>query len=197
MKKERYEWVQSWCDEADEEGARVLLIGDSITRGYEKMVRERLHGVCRVDYLSTSYAADMPIFGELVRSFVKDSRYDVIHFNHGLHGWDMSPETYKRCLKELFLSLEWRGNLILATTTFVYEVGGDRPNVEQNKTVTERNAVVRELAKEFGCAIDDLFPVSLNMDKSKRSFDGTHYEEAGSLELADNVAASILKALKK
>ena len=192
MSKERYEWVQSWCDEADESGPRVLLIGDSIARGYEGLVREGLRGRCRLDYLSMSYAAEMPIFGELIRAFIKDSRYDVIHFNHGLHGWDMSVQTYKECLKELFLSLEWSGKLILATTTFVYEYGNERPKSEKNKVIAERNTAVRELAEEHGYMINDLYCVS----KSERSMDGTHYEHAGSEELADSVVKCVLKAFE-
>ena len=36
--KERFEWVQSWCDEAPSNDLpRVLLIGDSITRQYDDM----------------------------------------------------------------------------------------------------------------------------------------------------------------
>lgn len=41
--KERFEWVQSWCDEAlSDDLPRVLLIGDSITRQYQDRVRELL-----------------------------------------------------------------------------------------------------------------------------------------------------------
>lgn len=49
--KERFEWVQSWCDEAlSDDLPRVLLIGDSITRQYQDRVRELLRGKCYVDY---------------------------------------------------------------------------------------------------------------------------------------------------
>ena len=53
--KERFEWVQSWCDEAlSDDLPRVLLIGDSITRQYQDRVRELLRGKCYVDYFSSS-----------------------------------------------------------------------------------------------------------------------------------------------
>ena len=45
MKKERYEWLRSWCDETlSSDLPRVALIGDSITEGYQKQVRELLRG---------------------------------------------------------------------------------------------------------------------------------------------------------
>ena len=95
MKKERFEWIQSWCDEADKtDKPRVLLVGDSITRGYQEIVRELLSDVCYVDYLATSYAIDNKLYSTLVEDFAKNSDYAVVHFNHGLHGIHMSPRTY-------------------------------------------------------------------------------------------------------
>ena len=104
MKKETFEWVQSWCDHADEaDKPRVLLVGDSITRGYESIVRERLKDVAYVDYLSTSYAVDNKLFSTMVEAFCKNSDYALVHFNHGLHGFHMSPRTYKSKIKNLLL----------------------------------------------------------------------------------------------
>lgn len=79
--KERFEWVQSWCDEAPSNDLpRVLLIGDSITRQYQDRVRELLRGKCYVDYFSSSYAVDSPIYQTLIKAFVGDSKYAIIHF---------------------------------------------------------------------------------------------------------------------
>ena len=47
MKKEKYEWIHSWCDEAlNNDLPRVLLVGDSITHNYQEKVRELLRGIC-------------------------------------------------------------------------------------------------------------------------------------------------------
>ena len=97
MQKERFEWIQSWCDEADKtDKPRVLLIGDSITYGYQAIVRELLHDFCYVDFLATSYAADNKLFSTLVEDFAKNSDYAIVHFNHGLHGIHMSKRTYEK-----------------------------------------------------------------------------------------------------
>ena len=89
--KEQCEWIHSWCDEtAQNDLPRVLLVGDSITNNYQEKVRGLLKGICYVDYISTSYAIDTKIYNQLVYAFMTDSKYDLIHFNHGLHGIHLS-----------------------------------------------------------------------------------------------------------
>ena len=105
--KEQFEWIHSWCDEtALNDLPRVLLVGDSITDGYQAKVRELLKGVCYVDYIATSYAVDSKMYNLLVGAFVADSKYDLIHFNHGLHGIHISKKSYKSRMKKLLSKIE-------------------------------------------------------------------------------------------
>ena len=197
MQKERYEWIRSWCDEADKtDKPRVLLVGDSITEGYQQIVRELLVDVCYVDYLATSYAADNKLFVDLVEGFAKNSTYAVVHFNHGLHGVQMCPRTYKSKVKNLLLRLAQRSKIILAETTIVYKEGNKRLDPVWRKRVTERNEVVAELITELDCAWDRLYDVSEKIPPEARDADGVHYLSAGYELLADSVAKSILKTLK-
>ena len=79
--KERFEWVQSWCDEAlalSDDLPRVLLIGDTITRQYQDRVRELLRGKCYVDYFSSSYAADSPLYRTLIKAIKDDKTFSDI-----------------------------------------------------------------------------------------------------------------------
>ena len=196
MKKEQFEWIHSWCDETQgEDLPRVLLVGDSITYGYQECVREKLRGVCYVDYVSTSYAIDTRMYNELVKNFASDSRYAVIHFNHGLHGKHISKRSYAARLKKLLSILEKNSKIILALTTFVYKEGNKRPDTSWMKRVKERNEVMMALAQEKGYAIDDLYTVSVEMDKAKRFEDGTHYLADGYEIFANAVAESIKTAL--
>lgn len=188
MKKERYEWIQSWCDEADrEDKPRVLLVGDSITRGYQQFVRERLAGVCYVDYVATSYAIDNKMYQTLVEGVAKNSRYDVIHVNHGLHGIHVSPRTYKSKLRDLCLRIRGGGKLILAECTAVYRAGNKRLNAEWAKRIRERNEILGELATQLDCELDRLYEVSMEMPKEWRDPDGVHYLEEGYGALAYEV----------
>ncbi len=197
MQKERYEWIQSWCDEADKsDKPRVLLVGDSITHGYESIVRELLKDVCYVDFIATSYAADNKLYALLVEGMAKNSDYDIVHFNHGLHGVHMCPRTYKSKVKSLLTRLGEKSAIILAETTVVYKEGNRKLDPVWKKRVNERNEIVAELVTELDCAWDRLYEVSERIPHSARSADGVHYESAGYEILADSVAKSILKLLK-
>ena len=197
MQKERYEWIQSWCDEADKQDKpRVLLVGDSITCGYQAIVRELLRDTCYVDYLATSYAADNKLFSVLVEDFAKNSNYCAVHFNHGLHGVHMCPRTYKSKIKNLLLRLSEKSKIILAETTVVYKENSTRLDPVWRKRVTERNDVVAELVTELDCGWNRLYETSVKVPFADRDSDGVHYQAAGYELLADAVAKSILKIVK-
>ena len=106
MKKERFEWIHSWCDEAESSDLpRVLLIGDSICYSYQEKVREKLRGIAYVDYIATSYSVDSKIYNTLIENFAKNSEYDLIHFHHGTHGFHMSITTYTSKMDKLLQKL--------------------------------------------------------------------------------------------
>ena len=190
--KEQFEWVHSWCDEAPSSDLpRVLLVGDSITLGYQEKVRQKLKGVCYVDFISTSYAIDTKIYNTIVSSFFADSDYALIHFNHGLHGQHISKRTYKSRLKKLLEKAGDKCKIVLATSTIVYCEGNTRLDRTWVKRLKERNDSVNELASEFGYGVDDLYSVSVSMSTDKRALDGIHYTEEGYEDCACAVAECI------
>ena len=195
--KEQFEWIHSWCDETlRNDLPRVLLVGDSITHNYQEKVRELLRGVCYVDYISTSYAIDTKMYNQLVYTFMSDSEYALIHFNHGLHGIHLSKKSYKSRMNKLLAKVEKDVKLILATSTVVYKEGNKRLDGAWMKRVRERNEAVQELALENGYSVDDLYTVSTSIPKEYRYVDGTHYLPDGYAMLAETVAECIRKDLK-
>ena len=196
--KEQFEWIHSWCDETlRNDLPRVLLVGDSITHNYQEKVRELLKGVCYVDYISTSYAIDTKMYNQLVYTFMTDSKYDLIHFNHGFHGIHLSKKSYKSRMKKLLAKVEKDVKLILANSTIVYREGNKRLDGAWMKRVRERNEAVQEIATENGYTVDDLYAVSASIPKEYRYVDGTHYLQDGYAMLAETVAECIRKELKK
>ena len=177
MQKERFEWIHSWCDYTERNDLpRLLLIGDSITHGYQTMVRELLAGKYLVDYIATSYSVDTVFYNQLISAFAADSQYDVIHFNHGLHGGHMTTEVYASGMDALTASLTKRSKVILVTSTKTYEPGTDKPTAFYAK-VQERNAALWPLAEKYGCTINDLAAVSEALPLNAYSQDGTHFVE--------------------
>lgn len=196
--KEQFEWIHSWCDETlQNDLPRVLLVGDSIAHNYQEKVRELLKGVCYVDYISTSYAIDTKMYNQLVYTFMTDSKYDLIHFNHGLHGIHLSKKSYKSRMNKLLSKIDKDVKLILATSTIVYREGNKRLDGAWMKRVRERNEAVQEIAAENGYSVDDLYTVSASIPKEYRYVDGTHYVQEGYAMLAETVAECIRKELKK
>lgn len=196
--KEQFEWIHSWCEETQQNDLpRVLLVGDSITHNYQEKVRELLKGICYVDYVATSYAIDTKMYNQLVYAFMSDSKYDLIHFNHGLHGIHLSKKSYKSRMNKLLAKVGKEIKLILATSTIVYGEGNKRLDGAWMKRVRERNVAVQEIAKEKGCAVDDLYTVSASIPKEYRHKDGTHYLSEGYAMLAKTVAECVRKELKK
>ncbi len=125
--KEQCEWIHSWCDETlQTDLPRVLLVGDSITHNYQETVRALLRDVCYVDYIATSYAIDSKLYNQLIYNFMMDSKYDLIHFNHGLHGIHMAKRTYKSKVVKLLAKVDKAVKIILATSTVVFEEGNNR-----------------------------------------------------------------------
>ena len=197
MQKETFEWIHSWCDYADKsDKPRVLLVGDSITHGYQEIVRKLLKDVAYVDYMSTSYAVDNKLYCQLVEGMAKNSDYALIHFNHGLHGFHMSPRTYKSKLKNLLVRIRGKAKLVLAETTVVYKEGNKRLHAGWKKRVNERNEILGELATELDAELNRLYAVSERIDKKDRNHDGTHYEIEGYEKLANAVAETLKKFLK-
>lgn len=196
--KEHYEWLQTWSDEAERTDLpRVLLVGDSITGGYQQMVREALRGVCLVDYFCTSYAADAAIYHTALRMFVTDSRYAAVHFNHGLHGKHMTGEVYKENVERLLEQISGCGAKVIAALTTQVLDGEGKPDASWEEKIAERNAAIEDIATRCGYAVNDLYAPSVSMPAEKRLGDGVHYQEAGYRVFADKVIAAVRQALGK
>ena len=69
----------------DEPGLpRVLLIGDSVSIGYTLKVREKLKGKANVHRIPQNGGATEVGLANM-KKWLRDEKWDVIHFNFGLH----------------------------------------------------------------------------------------------------------------
>jgi len=108
---------------------RVLLIGDSISIGYTVNVRTELAGKANVHRIPEN-GADTANGLKNIDAWLGNTKWDVIHFNWGLHDLKVTPdggrqvpiEAYERNLAALVTRLKTTGaRLIWATTTPVPE----------------------------------------------------------------------------
>src|SRR5262245_28151474 len=83
---ESIEWCDVWISHANETNLpRVLLIGDSITRAYYPEVEKNLAGKAYVGQLATSAFISDPALHREIAMVLDEYKFDVIHFNNGMH----------------------------------------------------------------------------------------------------------------
>jgi acyl-CoA thioesterase-1 len=179
---------------------RVLLIGDSISIGYTLPTRTALAGKANVHRPTTNCGPTIRGL-EQIDQWLGDSRWDVIHFNWGLHdlkkieGKHQVPlGQYEQNLGKLVARLKKTGaRLIWCSTTPVPE-GCTPPRTDQD--VLAYNAVAEKIMKENEIAIDDLYSFALPRLEQIQIPANVHFTPNGSTVLAKQVAASIESALR-
>ncbi|QJW94275.1 SGNH/GDSL hydrolase family protein [Frigoriglobus tundricola] len=196
--REEIEWLDVWVPgNSNKELPRVLLVGDSITRGYYPGVADKLKGRAIVARLATSKSLGDPVLLDEIKLVIGQAKFDVVHFNNGLHGWGYTEEEYAKALPELVAALRKGApgaKLIWATTTPVREPG--KPDLAAAKTdrVKARNKLAGEWLAKEKIATDDLF--ALTIDKPDWvSGDGAHFNQKGTAALAEQVAKAVSGAL--
>src|SRR5688572_28100718 len=119
--RESIEWCDIWISHANETNLpRVLLIGDSIARDYYGEVEKRLAGKAFVARLATSRFVADPVLLKEIELVLNQERFDVIHFNNGMHGWQHSEADYKKAFPKLIETIRAHApeaRLIWGTTT--------------------------------------------------------------------------------
>lgn len=202
---------------------RVLLMGDSVSIAYALDVRKALVGVANVHRVPAncgstktalgSYGLDRWLAGE-------NAKWDVIHFNHGLHDLsyrfaddkdknekgeyasptngghqNVPPAEYEKNLRKIIARLKQTGaKLIFATTTPVPESDAAKYVKDSEKPYNE---VAKKVLVEEGAAINDLWALVKPQQAELQIPRNVHFHATGSAVLAKQVAQSIRAELKK
>lgn len=197
--REAIEWCNIWIPDANETKLpRVLLIGDSITGGYGPKVEEPLKGKASVARLTTSKSIGDPVLLTEVALVLGQCRFDVVHFNNGLHGSGYSEEEYTKHFPELLATIRReapQAKLIWGTRTPVRRAGNLNVIAEETKRVEARNKIAAEITARERIALDDLF--GLVKDHPEYwSADGVHFNAQGIAAQTVQVASRIAEALQ-
>ncbi len=187
---------------------RVLLIGDSISIGYTLPVRARLAGKANV-HRPRMNSGPTTRGLEHLESWLGAGKWDVIHFNFGLHdlkymddkgtlvevekGRQQVPvDQYAANLDKIAARLKQTGaKVIFATTTPVPDGAKGRIPAD----VVKYNEAALAVMKRHDIAIDDLYGFALpRLQEIQRPKD-VHFTPAGSGKLAQEVVRHITAAL--
>ncbi len=197
-KKEDIEWLRIWCEDTNDRVLpRIALIGDSITEGYYPFVRDALKGVTKVDYLATSYSVASDIYRLTVENFVKDSKYEVIHYNYGLHAFSVSEEDYALHCRRTLERISTGTSVVVANTTTVLDESLQEENASWREKVIVRNEKLKTIANDLGFVLNDLNARCKTFDISMRNSDGVHFRDAGYIALAESVVQCIRRQLER
>src|SRR5437016_13450804 len=146
--REAIEWCDIWISHANETNRpRVLLIGDSITRDYYREVEKKLAGKAFVARLATSRFLADPVLLKEIALVLDQMRFDVIHFNNGMHGWQHSELEYQKAFPvflETIKSHAPKARLIWAATTPIRDSKGVTADAKlecTNERIDARNAI--------------------------------------------------------
>ncbi|MDQ8195650.1 SGNH/GDSL hydrolase family protein [Coraliomargarita sp. SDUM461004] len=208
-----------WTFTPDAALPNVLILGDSISIGYTRQVRELLQGKANV-YRPMSDDGTHPrnCFGtdvglKICQPMLQAHQWDVIHFNWGLHDLkhvkqahtnqksndpkdpqQSTPQEYDQNLREIVRELRKSdARLIFATTTPV--VPGTLNPLRTPEAPVEYNAIAVKIMAENQIRVNDLHAYCLpNLAEWQKPMN-VHFKPKGSQAIAERVAAVISEEL--
>lgn len=199
--REYLEWSDVWLPGANKTDLpHILIIGNSITRGYTPKVEPNFEGRAYVGRISNSKSLGDPALFDELEVVLKHGKYDIIHFNNGLHGAEYSEEEYDKAfpkLIKLIRKYQPQAKLIWATTTPVREGEGMIGLASFTERVKERNKIaMKHIVKDGNILVDDLWGLVIDHPEYYAGGDGTHPVELGWEALAAQVTKVLNEVLE-
>ncbi|MCB1230613.1 MAG: SGNH/GDSL hydrolase family protein [Verrucomicrobiae bacterium] len=174
---------------------RVLLIGDSVSRGYTQAVRREMKGEANVHRAPANCGPTATGLKKL-DVWLGGGNWDVIHFNFGIHDRRTPPADYEQRLDEIVTRLKATGaTVIWASTTPIPPDGKEGP--EMTPAIVERNAIAARVMEKHGVATDDLFTFITPHLAEVQNPQDVHFNSQGYDLLGSQVAKSIRDALAR
>ena len=195
-KKEKLEGKETAWDfvKDDPKLPRVLLIGDSISRGYTLVVRHALAGKANVHRAPANCGPTVMGLQKLP-VWLGDGKWDVIHFNFGIHDRLTDDATYAANLEKIIAQLEKTGAKLIWARTTPPASGENR-----EKFTAEQCAKVNRIAdatmQKHGIPEDDLYTAVAPRLAELQNTNDVHFNDVGYDILGGQVASEILQAIK-
>ena len=173
---------------------RVLLIGDSVSRGYTQDVRKALEGKANVHRAPENCGPSANGIKK-IDAWLGESKWDVIHFNFGIHDRATPLPDYTQRLEQLVERMKKTGaKLVWASTTPIPEDAGKNQKAE---SIVERNMAAASIMQKHNVVIDDLFgAVTPHLAKLQNPND-VHFNAEGYEFLGKQVATVLETQISK
>jgi len=200
--REPIEWCDIWISHANETKLpRVLLIGDSIARDYYPEVEKRLSGKAFVARLATSRFISDPVLLKEIELVLDQEKFDVIHFNNGIHGWQHTEAEYRQAFPKFLKTIRAhapRAQLVWAATSPLRDdkaVTSGGKLEPSNERIAARNAIAAEIVTARKIPTNDLNAAV--RDHPEYHSDNVHFNGQGIRIQAAQVSAEIEKLLPR
>jgi len=173
---------------------RVLLIGDSISRGYTQDVRKSMSGKANV-HRAPENCGPTANGVKKIDIWLGDGKWDVIHFNFGIHDRKTSAADYEARLETLITRMKQTGAKILfATTTPVPPDTKDGPEIVTQ--IDEKNTIATRVMQKHGVGINDLHAFLAPQLEGIANPKDVHFNAKGYELMGQQVAKAIESVLK-
>lgn len=118
-----------------------------------------------------------------------DGKWDLIHFNFGIHDRATPLTDYENRLEKIVARLEQTGaKLVWASTT---PIPKDEATKQTPESIIERNAVAARVMERHGIAVDDLFAFITPHLATAQNPNDVHFNAMGYQLLGEQVAKSV------
>lgn len=169
---------------------RVLLIGDSISRGYTLSVRAALVGQANIHRAPENCGPAANGLKKLA-AWLGDKKWDVIHFNFGIHDRATSEADYEKRLEQIVARLQATGaKLIWASSTPLPE----QSTYGSDTAIVIRNDIAARVMRRHGVPIDDLYALIKPRLADYQKSNDVHFSDAGYGFLGQRVATALRTA---
>ncbi len=195
---ENTEWSISYAyhlTDAKKNLPRVLLVGDSICQGYQGKVAAKLDGKANVTYWASSYCVTSPGYLRLLAFYLDEAKYDVIHFNNGLHSCETPVADYEKSYRaalRLIKKKQPKAKIVWASSTPI-----NTKDARADKVAALNAAARRTADSVVGIAENDLYSLANPLDRATYWVDTHHYTDAGYELLASQVVEKVVAACAK
>ncbi len=171
---------------------RVLVIGDSVSRGYTLPVRAALAGRANVHRAPENCGPTANGLKKL-EVWLGNGRWDVVTFNFGIHDRATSLADYTDRLEKIVARLKATGaKLIWVATT---PIPDDAAKKQTAASIVERNAAAAAVMARHGIPAADLFAAVTPQVATLQNPNDVHFNAAGYEFLGRQVAAAIAAQL--